>query len=94
MTFVRVRLPNGYEASLSEAHAKNEGLAVLDEPATNVRGMPLPATRKDGRPIKPRVSVDELAANKAAAHAWLQRAAVAFGNTTQTGGDAEGGTPA
>lgn len=85
MTFVRVRLPNGYEASLSEAYvAGTEGVEVLDVPATNPRGIPLPASRKHGRRIKPRTTVKKAAAKKAAA---------ATANTA-TGGDAEGGTSA
>lgn len=84
MSFVRVRMPNGYEVSLNESFATTHGLEVLDEPATNLRGRPLPATRKNGRPVKPRVSIEEAAASKAKASS----------DTTTTGGDAEGGTSA
>jgi hypothetical protein len=78
VTFVRVRLPNGYEASLPEG--ATEGAVVLEGvPATNLRGKPLPATRKNGRPVMRRTSVKEAAAKKAAAK-------------KPTGGDAEGGT--
>jgi hypothetical protein len=56
VTFVRVRLPNGYEASLPEG--ATEGAEVLEG---------LPATRKNGRPVMRRTSVKEAAAKKAAA---------------------------
>ncbi len=94
MSFVRVRLPNGYEASLSGVVAHTERLEILDAPATNLRGRPLPASRKDGRPIKPRTTVDAEVAKRAAATAWLLQRAAAASNTTTTGGDAEGGTTA
>jgi hypothetical protein len=77
VTFVRVRLPNGYEATLPEG--ATEGAVVIDAPATNLRGKPLPATRKNGRPVMRRTTVKEAAAKKAAAK-------------KPTGGDAEGGT--
>lgn len=67
MTFVRVRLPNGYETTLSAAFVEGTpGLEVLDEPATNSRGLPLKATRKNGRPVKTRTSVSKEAAKKVA----------------------------
>jgi hypothetical protein len=67
--FVRVRLENGYEASLSQSFV--DGLdkgdvEVLDEPATNTWDRPLPATRQDGRPAKKRTTVKKEAAKKAA----------------------------
>ncbi len=94
MSFVRVRLPNDHEATLGADYVAGiEGLEILDQPATNLRGRPLPASRKDGRPIKPRVTVDEAAAKKAAT-AWLLQRAAAARNTTTNGGDAEGGTTA
>lgn len=67
--FVRVRNPNGYESTLSAAFVetiKGE-VEVLDEPATNSWGRPLPATRRNGRPAKVRTSVKDAAAKKAAA---------------------------
>lgn len=83
MTFVRVRLPNGYEASLSEAYVSGtEGVVVIDAPATDLRGRPLPVSRKNGRRVKPRTTVKKAAAKKAASR------------SNQTGGDAEGGTSA
>lgn len=66
--FVRVSLPNGFEATLSRAFAEGEGLRVLDVPATDLRGKPLPATRKNGRRIKPRTTVEKEAAKKAASN--------------------------
>jgi hypothetical protein len=67
--FVRVRLENGYEASLSQSFV--DGLdkgdvEVLDAPATNTWDRPLPATRQDGRPAKKRTTVKKEAAKKAA----------------------------
>lgn len=64
--FVRVRLPNGHEATLSAAFAEGEGLEVLDAPATNLRGKPLSASRTHGRRMKPRTTVQKEAAKKAA----------------------------
>ena len=64
--FVRVRLPNGHEATLSAAFVEGTDLEVLDAPATNRRGVPLPATRRNGRPAKARTSVKKEAAKKAA----------------------------
>jgi hypothetical protein len=67
--FVRVRLENDYEASLSRAFV--DGLdkgdvEVLDEPATNTWGQPLSATRKNGRRTKSRTTVQKEAAKKTA----------------------------
>lgn len=90
MTFARVRCENGYEHSINEEYARSRGLEVLDEPATDRRGRPLPATRKNGRPVKPRVSVDEAAAARASVATPL--GVPVASNTTHTGGDAEGGT--
>jgi hypothetical protein len=65
--FVRVSLPNGHEATLSRAYVESVGLPILDVPATNSRGVPLPATRKGGRRLKPVTTVAKEAAKKAAA---------------------------
>ena len=81
MSFVRVRLPNGHETSINEDFARSEGLEILDAPATNLRGKPLPATRKNGRPKKKRTSVAQAVAKKAAA----------VPSEATAGGDAEGG---
>ena len=43
--FVRVKLPNGSEATVQESLAKRHKLPVLDKPAT-VRGLPRPAKHK------------------------------------------------
>lgn len=64
--FVRVRLPNGHEATFSADYAAGLDLDVLDVPATDVRGRPLPASRRDGRRMKPRTSVKQEAAKKTA----------------------------
>jgi hypothetical protein len=81
VSFVRVRLPNGHEISIDEGRARSVGYEVLDVPATNLRGKPLPATRKNGRPKKKRTSVAQAAAKKAAA----------VPSEATAGGDAEGG---
>jgi hypothetical protein len=81
VSFVRVRLPNGHETSINEDFARSEGLEILDAPATNLRGKPLPATRKNGRPKKKRTSVAQAVAKKAAA----------VPSEATAGGDAEGG---
>lgn len=65
--FVRVSLPNGHEATLSRSYAESRGLSVIDSPATNSRGLPLPASRKGGRRIKPATTVNKEAAKKATA---------------------------
>jgi hypothetical protein len=83
VSFVRVRLPNGHETSINGDFARSEGLEILDAPATNLRGKPLPATRKNGRPKKKRTSVAQAAAKKAAA----------VPSEATAGGDAEGGIP-
>jgi hypothetical protein len=63
--FVRVSLSNGHEVTLSRDYAENAGLQALDAPATNSRGVPLSATRKGGRPLKPSTTVATEAAKKA-----------------------------
>lgn len=63
--FVRVSLSNGHEVTLSRDYAENAGLKALDAPATNSRGVPLSATRKGGRPLKPSTTVETEAAKKA-----------------------------
>jgi hypothetical protein len=66
--FVRVRNANGMESTLSRAYVEGrEGVEILDEPATNTWGRPLPATRRNGRPAKTRTTVQKAAAKKAAA---------------------------
>lgn len=64
--FVRVSLPNGHEATFPREYAESADLKVLDGvPATNSRGVPLPATRKGGRPAKPVTTVDAESTKKA-----------------------------
>lgn len=68
--FVRVRTTGGSEVSLSKGFIdglEKGDVEVLDEPATNTWGRPLPATRKNGRRKKPRTTVKKAAAKKAAA---------------------------
>jgi len=64
--WVRIRLPNA-EVTVSRGYAESLGDAVevIDAPATNVRGTPLAATRRNGRPNKPRTTVSKEAAKKA-----------------------------
>lgn len=64
--FVRVSLANGHEATLSAAFVAGTDLQVLDVPATDLRGRPLPASRKGGRRMKPKTTVAEAAVKKAA----------------------------
>lgn len=64
--FVRVSLPNGHEATFHRVFAETNGLTVIDAPATNSRGVPLSATRKGGRRLKPVTTVSKEAAKKAA----------------------------
>lgn len=66
--YVRVRLSNGHEATLSADFVEGTNLTVLDEPATDLRGRPLPATRKGGRRMKPKTTVEKEAAKKATAN--------------------------
>lgn len=86
--FVRVRNPNGYESTLAKAFVDGAAgdIEVLDEPATNTWGRPLPATRRNGRAAKPRTTVKEAAAKKTAARKAAATAAAA--DTTNTGGSA------
>ena len=70
--FVRVELDNDMEATLSRAFVDGTDGAIKvldDEPATNTWGQPLPATRKDRRPVKPRTTVKDEAAKKTTAKA-------------------------
>lgn len=62
---VRVRV-EGQEFNVGHAYAVAEGLEVLDESAYDAIGEPRPASRAGGRPAKPRISVAEAAAKKAA----------------------------
>jgi hypothetical protein len=64
--FVRVRLSNGHEASLSADFVAGTNLEVLDAPATDLRGRPLPVSRKGGRRLKPKTTVAAEAVKKAA----------------------------
>lgn len=64
--FVRVRTESGYEASVSADYAEARGAEVIDADSTNLRGEPLPATRKNGRRAKARTTVSKETAKKAA----------------------------
>lgn len=94
--FVRVRNANGYESTLSAdyvAGLEKGAVEILDDvPATNSVGMPLKATRRDGRPAKPRTTVKKAAAKKAAAKktAAKKTAAPPAPTTTPSGGDPAG----
>lgn len=54
MSLVRVRLTNGRETNVGANWAEINGLEVLDEPTHRGDGTPRRATRKAGRPVKPR----------------------------------------
>lgn len=54
------------EFNVGAAYAEAEGLTVLDESAYDAIGEPRGVTRSGGRPVKPRVSVADVAAEKAA----------------------------
>lgn len=60
---VRVRIDN-VEKNVGAEYAEINGLTVLDEPTRNDDGTLRPETRKDGRPAKPKTSVDKAAAEK------------------------------
>lgn len=61
--FVRVHIEStDKDATVSRAHATSAGLPILDEPAVDAFGRPLPVSRHGGRRVKPRTSVDEEAA--------------------------------
>lgn len=69
--WVRVRLPDAKVPDVTISGAYYDGLPegaveLLDEPATNSRGVPLSATRKNGRRTKPRTTVSKEAAKKTA----------------------------
>lgn len=66
--FVSVKAGSGRRVTISRAYAEGIGDAeILDVPATDRRGRPLPASRLDGRRAKPKTTVKEAAAAKAAA---------------------------
>lgn len=71
---VRVTV-NGYKRTVSADHATNAGLTVLDEPAVDDFGRPLPQTKANGRKPKPRTSVDAAAAKKTTKTSARKRAA-------------------
>lgn len=54
------------EVNVSPEYAKAKGLKVLDEPTARPDGRLRPTTRRNGRPAKPKTSVAEAAAKKAA----------------------------
>ena len=66
-SWVRIRLESGAEVSVSADFAAATGSLVLDVPATNLRGVPLKATRRNGRPPKPKTTAHKEAAKKAVA---------------------------
>lgn len=67
--FVRISQENGMEATVSRAYAEGtEGVEILkDAAALNSRGAPLAASRRDGRQVKPKTTVEKAAAKKASA---------------------------
>lgn len=88
--FVRVRTENGYESTVSKAYADSvEGIEVIDEPATNSWGRPLPATRRNGRRAKPRTTVKKAAAKKTAARKKAAAKQAPVADTTSGGAAAD-----
>lgn len=71
--YVRARMPregtHDLATTTSALHAASEGWDVLDEPTHDRAGDILPDTRLDGRPSKPKTTVAEAAAGKAATSA-------------------------
>jgi len=66
--FVSVKAGTGRRVTVSRAYAEGiEDVEILDAPATDRRGRPLPASRLDGRRAKPKTTVKKAAAAKAAA---------------------------
>lgn len=63
---VRAR-KNGFEYNTGRAQADRDGAEILDESPFDRAGAPRPTTRKKGRPVKPKVSVDQQVAEKKAA---------------------------
>lgn len=82
--FVRVRNENGYESTLSAEYVaglEKGAVEILDVPATNSWGKPLAATRRNGRPAKPRTTVKKAAVKKTAAKKAVAPPAAAAPNT-------------
>ena len=63
MSLVRVRV-DGQEFNTGAANAANQKWEVLDEPTHGSDGRPLPLTRRNGRPVKPRTTPAAEAAKK------------------------------
>lgn len=61
---VRVRTESGQEINVGRGFAERHDLTVLDEPALRGDGRPRRATRKNGRPNKPKTSVAAQVAEK------------------------------
>lgn len=57
------------EINVSPEYAESKGLKVLDEPTHREDGRVRPATRRGGRPAKPKTSVAVAAEKKAASSA-------------------------
>lgn len=93
--FVRIRTENGMESTISAAYAEGvEGVEIIDEPATNSWGRPLPATRQNGRPAKPRTSVKAAASKRAASKRAAKKTAAALeADATPTPGGAAADSP-
>lgn len=65
---VRVRIGTGantVEKNMGRTLAEMASVTILDEPTHDATGAVREDTGKDGRPLKPRVSVDEAAEQKA-----------------------------
>lgn len=64
--FVLVRHENGIVAPVSRALAERRGLDVVPGDAVDATGRPVRPVRDGGRPVKPKTSVAEKAAEKKA----------------------------
>ena len=65
-THVLVRHPNGLISPVSAVMAARKGLEVVEGDALRLDGRLQRSTRDNGRPVKPRTSVAQEAAKKAA----------------------------
>lgn len=63
MALVRVR-KDGFEFNVGANYAESKGLEVIDSPTHTQDGRPRRPTRLYGRPVKPKKSVAEKAAEK------------------------------
>lgn len=66
--FVSIKAGTGRRVTVARAYAEGiKGVELLDLPATDRRGRPLSPSRLNGRPNKPRTTVNDAVAERAAA---------------------------